>query len=156
MREFESRDGLFAFQYPQNWDALAGDETNMILAPKGAYGQRGQAVFVTHGIFVGALPAGANNLESATARLVQQQIEVNPDFRVVRRPQQINLGGRPGLATVVAGPSTVTSVVEVDVIYTTLTADGRLFYLITIAPEDELRIYEPAFAQIISSLRLAR
>lgn len=156
MREFKSRDGSFAFQYPQNWDALAGDETNMILAPKGAYGQRGQAVFVTHGIFVGALPAGASNLESATAQLVQQQIEVNSDFRIVRRPQQINLGGQPGLATVVAGPSTVTSVVEVDVIYTTLTADRRLFYLITIAPEDELRTYEPAFGQIISSLRLAR
>lgn len=155
-REFASRDNSFAFQYPQNWDVLSGDETNMILAPKGAYGQREQAVFVTHGLFVGAIPAGANNLEAATAQLIQQQVEANSDYRIVRRPQQVNLGGRPGLATVVAGPSPISSVVEVDVIYTTLTADGRLFYIITIAPEDELRTYEPAFEQIISSLRLAR
>jgi hypothetical protein len=56
----------------------------------------------------------------------------------------------------VAGPSVVTGVTEVDIIYTTATADGRLFYLITMAPEDEFENYQPAFQQIINSLQLAR
>ncbi len=155
-KDFQSRSGSFAFKYPQNWDALSNDESNMIFAPKGAYGQHEQAVFVTHGLFVGELRAQSSDLASANAALVQQQIESNPDFRVVRRPQSINISGRAGYATIVAGPSTVTGTTEVDVIYTTATADGKLFYLITIVPEDEVKAYQPAFEQIIGSLRLAR
>lgn len=46
--------------------------------------------------------------------------------------------------------------VEVDVTYTTVTADGRMFYIVTIAPEDETSLYKPAFEKIIRSLRLAK
>ena len=80
---------------------------------------------------------------------------MNPDFRVVRAAQAVSFGGRRGFATVVAGPSAVTGVREIDVIYTTATADGRLFYLITIAPEDEVQTYQANFDQIIGSLQLA-
>jgi hypothetical protein len=153
-RQYQARDGSFAVQYPENWDALTADDANMIFAPKGAYGQVDQSIVVTHGIFIGAVAPESSNIEQANAAFVRQQVEMNPDFRVVRQPQQINLGGRAGLATVVAGPSTVTGVIEVDVIYTTATSDGRLFYLITMAPEDELKNYQPAFDQIMSSLRL--
>jgi len=157
--QYQAPGGSFAFQYPQNWDGLSAsdDETNLIFAPKGAYGQRGDAVYVTHGIFVGAIPAGGNtDLESATRAFIQQQITVNPDFRVQRAPQRINFGGRTGFVTIVAGPSPVTSVVEIDVIYTTATSDGRLFYLITMAPEDEFQNYQTTFERITASLRLAQ
>ncbi|MFN2455001.1 MAG: M48 family metalloprotease [Pyrinomonadaceae bacterium] len=156
LRDFQAQSGSFAFKYPQNWDAVSSDESNMIFAPKGAYGQHDQAVFVTHGIFVGALRTQSSDLQAATAALVEQQIASNPDFRVVRRPQTVSISGRTGYATVVAGPSTVTGVVEVDVIYTTATSDGRLFYLVTIVPEDEVKTYQQTFEQIIGSLRLAR
>ncbi len=158
LAQFQSRDGSFAFQYPQNWDALAaeGQEANLIFAPKGAYGQRGDVVFVTHGIFVGTLPATAGNLEAANAAFVEQQINVNQDFRVQRPPQRVSFGSREGFATVVAGPSTVTGVIEVDVIYTTATSDRRLFYLITMAPEDEFGNYQAAFERLLASLRLAQ
>ena len=153
--EFQARDGSFAFRYPQNWDALSADESNMIFAPEGAYGEKEQSVFVTHGIFIGVLPPPSSDLRAATEALVQQQVDVNPDFRVIRAPQPINFNGRAGFATAVAGPSAVTGVIEVDVIYTTATADGRLFYLITMAPEDEFKNYQATFEQIINSLRLA-
>lgn len=156
LRPYQSRDGSFAFQYPQNWDALIADDANMIFAPKGAYGQINNSAYVTHGIFIGALPPQSSDLERATVALIEQQIDANPDFRVARRPQPINFSGRTGFVTVVAGPSPVTSVLEVDVIYTTATADGRLFYLITIAPEDEFKTYQATFDQIIGSLRLGR
>ena len=158
LSQFQSRDGAFTFQFPQNWDGLSAgqDETNLIFAPKGAYGERGEAVYVTHGIFVGTLPAPSNDLASANEALIRQQLETNADFRVQRAPERISLNGRTAYATVVAGPSPVTGVVEIDVIYTTATADGRLFYLITMAPEDEFESYQPAFQQIINSLQLAR
>jgi Zn-dependent protease with chaperone function len=152
--EFQTRDGSFALHYPQNWDVLTTDQVNLIFAPKNAYGQREQSVFVTHGLFIGAVAPQSNNLEEANAKFVQEQIAVNPDFRVVRAPQSINLGGRRGYATMVAGPSTVTGVMEVDVIHTTAAADGQLFYVITMAPEDEWQAYQPAFEEILKSLRL--
>ena len=157
MTEFRARDGSFAFQYPGNWDALSAedDDANMIFAPRGAYGELDGRVVVTHGIFVGAVAPAAGDLASATEAFVKQQLSVNADFRVVREPQSISIGGRRALATTVAGPSAVTGVTEVDIIYTTATADGRLFYLITMAPEDEFEHYQRAFEQIIGSLRLA-
>jgi predicted Zn-dependent protease len=153
---FKASDGSFSLDYPENWDKLIGDDSNMIFAPKKAYGQAEQKVIVTHGIFIGAIPAEAGDLQATNAQFVRQQIEANPDFRVMKQPQAINFGGRQGFATVVAGPSTVTGVIEIDVIYTTMTSDGRLFYLVTIVPEDEVEAYKSAFERIIASIKLAK
>jgi hypothetical protein len=111
---------------------------------------------VTHGIFIGARSAQQPDLRSATEAFVQQQIESNPDFQVASRPQPIDFGGQEGYYAVISGPSAINGVVEVDVTYTTVTADGRMFYIITIAPEDEADIYKPAFEKIIRNLRFAR
>jgi predicted Zn-dependent protease len=156
-KAYQTRDGSFALEFPENWDGFLTDEMNLILAPKGAYAQTDKEnVMVTHGVFVGALPVEQRDLESATAAFVEQQIAANPDFRIARQPQRINFGDRQGYATIVAGQSPVTGVLEVDVIYTTATSDGRLFYFITIVPEDEAEAYRPAFEHVISSIRLAR
>ena len=155
-KEFQPSNGAFAIKYPDNWDALVADDSNMIFAPKGAYGQVNDSVVVTHGIFIGSVPAQSSSLEAANATFVEQQVKTNQDFKVVRQPQSINFNGRAGYATIVSGPSTVTGVTEVDVIYTTATSDGQLFYLITMAPQDEMNTYQAAFEQIIGSLRLAK
>jgi hypothetical protein len=111
---------------------------------------------VTHGIFTGAVAPQGGDLGAATEAFVRQQLGANSDFRVIRAPQRVRFAGGDAYATAVAGPSAVSGVIEIDVIYTTPTADGRLFYLITMAPEDEFKAYEPAFDQIIASIRLAR
>ncbi|HXG66389.1 MAG TPA: M48 family metalloprotease [Blastocatellia bacterium] len=153
--EYVAGDRSFALQYPDNWEGLSTDEANFIFAPPGAYGKLNDSIVVTHGIFIGVVAPGASDLASATSAFVEAQLQANPDFQVSEQPQEINFGGRRGYATVVAGPSPVTGVVEVDVIYTTATADGRLFYFITMAPRDEYESYRPTFERIISSIRLA-
>jgi hypothetical protein len=155
LKDFQARDGSFALQYPENWDALIEDDSNMIFAPKGAYGQIDEGLVVTHGIFIGATAPPSTDLESANAAFVKQQVDMNQDFRIARAPERINFGGRAGYATIVAGASTVTGVTEIDVIYTTATRDGKLFYLITIVPEDEAKTYQATFEHIAGSLRLA-
>jgi hypothetical protein len=156
MREYSSDDGSFALTFPENWDGLVADDSNMIFAPRGAYGELNGSLMVTHGIFIGAVPPQSGDLAAATEAFVQRQLGVNQDFRVQERPRPISFGGREAYATIVAGPSAVTGVTEIDVIYTTATADGRLFYLITMAPEDEFEIYQQTFRQIIASVKLAR
>jgi hypothetical protein len=154
MRDFQASDGSFALQFPDNWDGLDAGSSNYIFAPKGAYAKQGESLLVTHGIFIGVLPSQGGDLGATTTAFVQQQLEGNPDFRLARQPQQIDFGGRPGYVTVVAGPSTTTGVLEYDVTYSTLTSDGRFFYLITIVPENEAEQYKGAFERIISTLRL--
>lgn len=158
-RAFQANDGSFALEFPDNWRALSADQSNYIFAPEGAYAQSahgGGSILVTHGIFIGVVPPLGRDLGSATAAFVQKQIESNPDFRLQQQPQPVNFGGQLGYITVIAGPSTTTGVQEIDTTYTTATADGRLFYLITIAPEDEMSQYRAAFERLIGSLRLAR
>lgn len=151
---FESRDKAFAVDYPGNWDALKVDDANMIFAPHGAYGRMNESVMVTHGIFIGAVPAQADALEEATKIFVDQQLSANPDFQLQGQIKQIDFGDAKGYAAIMAGPSPVTGVIEIDVIYTTATEDGRLFYLITISPEDEYDSYRGAFERIMAAIRL--
>lgn len=153
-RDFAARDGSFAFKHPVNWDVLAADESNMIVSPAGAYGQIDRSVVVTHGVFIGATQPASTDLAQANNAFVRRQLEANPDFRVARQPERIDFGGRAGYATIISGPSTITGVSEVNVIYTTATSDGRLFYFITICPEDEFQTYRPAFEQMSNSLRV--
>ena len=153
---YQPNDRSFGVQVPANWDAINAGNSELIFAPKGAYGKYNDNLMVTHGIFIGVRGVEQPDLRSATGAFNQKQIESNPDFQVARAPQQIDFAGQEGYYTVVSGPSAINGVVEVDVTYTTVTADGRMFYIITIAPEDEADVYRPAFEKIIQSLRLAR
>jgi len=153
---YQPNDRSFAVQVPANWDALKASESELIFAPKGAYGKYNDNLMVTHGIFIGVRDARQPDLQSATDAFVQQQVESNQDFQIVREPQPIDFGGQEGYYAVISGPSAINGVVEVDATYTTGAHDGRMFYIITIAPEDEAGVYRPAFEKIIRSLRLAR
>jgi predicted Zn-dependent protease len=153
---YQPNDSSFAVQVPANWDALNAGNSELIFAPKGAYGKLNGALMVTHGIFAGVRSVEHSDLRSATEAFIRQQLESNPDFQVERAPQPIDFGGQAGYVAIVSGPSAINGVVEVDVTYTTVTADGRMFYLITIAPEDEAEAYRPAFEKIIRSLRFSR
>lgn len=159
LRDFQAEDGSFAARIPANWDGLRAGGSNYIFAPRGAYGQMpgadSDSLMVTHGIFVGVIKVDQDNLRAATEAFLQRQIETNADFQIARAPQQIDFGGQPGFVAAVAGPSAFNGVHEVDVTYTTVTSDGRLFYIITIVPEDEVSLYQSAFQQILRSLRLA-
>lgn len=157
-KEYAARDGSFTLEYPDNWDALLSseDDSNLIFAPAGAYGQLNQSLVCTHGLFVGALSPQSADLRAANEAFVSQQLAANADFRVVRQPERITLANREAYATVVSGPSPVSGVREIDLIITTPTADGRLFYLITMAPEDEYGAYQQTFDRIIKSVRFAR
>ncbi len=155
-KSYQASDSSFALQVPDNWQGATSDEVNLVFAPPGAFGEMEGTVYATHGIFIGAMPVEQRDLGSATEAFVKAQLQANPDFQLARQPEAINFGDRQGYATVVAGQSPVTGVMEVDVIYTTVTAGGKLFYFVTICPQDEMEAYKPAFQQIIQSIRLAR
>ncbi|MEW6211509.1 MAG: M48 family metallopeptidase [Acidobacteriota bacterium] len=153
--EYEAGDRSFLIRRPDNWDALEADSSNVILAPRGAYGRMKDSIVVTHGIFIGAIYVNADTLEEATRMFVEQQLKANRDFRATSLSQPVTFGDREGFATILSGLSTITGVTEIDIIYTAVTGDGRLFYLITISPEDEFAAYKPVFERIIASISLS-
>jgi Putative Zn-dependent protease, contains TPR repeats len=153
-KPYQSSDGTYALEYPANWDELGGEDANVIFAPKGGYGKLNDALVVTHGFFVGAVAVEGGDLQSASQAFIEAQLKANPDFRLQQPLQRNDFGNREGYAALIAGPSSVTGVLELDVVYTTTTSDGRLFYFITVAPKDEFQAYKPAFEQLINSIKL--
>jgi hypothetical protein len=155
MTVYEPDTGRYQIAYPDNWDALADRGDGAAFAPRGGYGKLGDDVVFTHGTLVGVIDAGTADLETATRAFVDAQLRSNPEFAVTSAPRPVTVGGRPGLGTVIGGQSPVTGREEVDVVYTTVTSDGLLFYVITCAPRDEYEAYQPAFRATLESVRLA-
>ena len=153
--EFHAPDGSFVFKYPRNWEALRVGDSEHVFAPAGAYVRRDGAAYVTHGLFVGTVGVEGEDLAAATDAFLRQQLGANPDFQVRDAPRPLGLAGREGYLTVVAGPSPVNGKVEVNLVHTAFAPDGRLFYLIAVAPEDEFETYRPAFDGVVRSLTLA-
>ena len=104
---YETFDGgnLFRVAVPSNWQELQG--TNSVtFAPEGGYGEyRGQSVF-THGLQVGMeASTNARDLRTATTQLMQGLAQSNPSLRQAGGFSNINVAGRPGLATVLTNVS---------------------------------------------------
>jgi hypothetical protein len=148
---FQAPTATYEVAFPENWDALSDRAETAVLAPRGGYGKLNDSFVVTHGVLAGVVAGG--ELEAATNAFVAVQLEANQDFRVAGASRRVELGGRPALATPLEGPSPVTGRLEVDVVYTTILADGRMFYAITVAPQDETGIYAAAFERVIGSVR---
>lgn len=145
---------VFRISVPSNWREMSS-ETQVTFAPEGGYGAINQQSVFTHGVQVGLARNETHDLRQATDELLESLAQSN---RGLSRPagySRINLGGRSGLRTVVANDSDNTGRERLAV-YTTEMADGTLFYMIGVAPENEYGTYDRIFAQIASSVRFAR
>jgi hypothetical protein len=65
----------------------------------------------------------------------------------------VRMSQRTALATPLTNPSPLGGSERISV-YTTLLADGNLFYYLTLVPENEAPGYENAFRQVGQSIRL--
>src|SRR5688572_8876727 len=152
---YQTYDGgkLFRIAVPSNWRELQGNNS-VTFAPEGGYGEyRGQSVF-THGLQVG-MEAGANgNLRAATNQFIQGLAQSNPSLGQTGGFSNINIAGRPGLATVLTNVSDVTRQQERIALYTTQLADGSLFFVVGVAPARELNAYRQIFNRAVQSLQL--
>jgi hypothetical protein len=156
---YREKKGAFEVQAPSNRDGTILTDTDInaeyLLAPKGGYGKLNNSMMVTHGVFVGAIRVPERDLHSATAALIRRHLDANPEFQVVRATSQTPFPGQQGLVTVVSGPSSLGGT-EINIIYTAVTADGRLFYLTTVVPEDEADAYHSTFKRMQESIKLLK
>jgi hypothetical protein len=127
--------------------------TSIKYVPQNGYGElRGQTV-LTHGVELGVARASSRDLREATDTLIGAFLQGNPGMRVTGNSSTLRLSGRTGLGTPLSGRSALGGEEQVG-LYTTLLADGNLFYYVTVVPERDAGRYSAVFDRIGQSIRL--
>lgn len=135
---------------PDNWQTVSESGTEVWFAPQGAYGNQG----ITHGALVGVSQPSSRNLSQATQDYVEGLLQSNNYLRQQSGYSRTTVGGKSGLGTVLSGRSPVTGNTEIVTVYTAFLNSGELFYVITVAPQNESSSYDYAFRNMIRSIRL--
>jgi hypothetical protein len=144
---------LFQVNVPTNWTAVSSNNS-VKFVPQNAYGSvRGQTV-LTHGIQLGVARASSRDLREATDSLVRSFVQSNPDMRQVGDAVAVRLSNRNAIGTPLVGRSALGGNERVGV-YTTLLADGNLFYYLTVVPESDAPTYATVFDRVGQSIRLS-
>jgi len=143
---------VFQANVPANWRRLSG-RTAVVFAPMGALFAREGLMAFTHGVQIGIARSPTGNLEGDTQALLQRFGQTNPDFQWVPVYQRIRLGGRNGLTTAASRVSAATARFVYVSVSTAHLRDGRLVYIIGLAPRGEAGTYRNAIDRIHRSVR---
>jgi hypothetical protein len=139
---------------PANWDQLdTGDAVTY--APDGGLFGAGRQTAFTHGVQIGVAQGGSGDLRRDTQQLLRTFARSNPDLRVAGGARRERVGGRVGLTTALSNISEVTGQREYVSLSTTQLGDGRVLYVIGVAPQTEARTYETAFRRVRQQLQIA-
>jgi Zn-dependent protease with chaperone function len=143
---------LFQANVPSNWTPVSSN-SSVKYVPQNGYGPfQGQTV-LTHGVELGVARGSSRDLQTATNSLIEGFLRGNPDMRMAGRQSTVRLSGRNAIGTPLLGRSAVGGTEQVDV-FTTMLADGNLFYYLTVVPEQDARLFGDAFDRIGLSIRL--
>jgi Tfp pilus assembly protein PilX len=74
------------------------------------------------------------------------------------RPQsdyiQGSVAGREALGMTLSNLNEVTGRTEIVIVYTSMLRNGNLFYMISVAPQNEYNNYEAVFQNVLRSIQL--
>jgi hypothetical protein len=144
---------LFRVSVPSNWRELRSSES-VTFAPPGAFGTvNGQHVF-THGVEIGLFRNRSADLQGATDDLIRSLSNGNTELKRTADNGDTTFGGHRGLRTTLSNRSEATGQTETIEVFTALLRDGRLFYLLAVAPVDSFPDYASTFDRLVESVRL--
>jgi hypothetical protein len=141
---------------PSNWSEVSGDSTGITYAPEGGYREtEGRLEGVTHGFQVGVTSSrGSGNLQQDTEQLVAAFAQSNPQLRRQEGYSRESIGGRTGLRTTLSNQSDITGQPETISLATVQLSDGRVLFLIGVAPQREAGRYNDVFRRVRQSIQL--
>lgn len=145
--------GFVTFNVPENWQTVSESQSEIWFAPTGAYGNEG----ITHGALVGITKGSGGTLQQEADDYVNGILQAQGNDYLQARGgyTRTTIGGRSGLGIALAGRSPLTNRNEVTTVYTTLLRNGQVFYIVTVAPENESASYNTAFRNMLRSLQLS-
>jgi hypothetical protein len=135
---------------------VSGDDTGITYAPEGGYrATSGRLEGVTHGFQIGVAQTNNNgNLQQDTDQLVQAFAQSNPQLRRQEGYSRETVAGRTGVRTTLTNRSDITGQAEVISLATTRLNDGRLLYLVGVAPQRDAGTYNEVFRRVRQSVQL--
>ncbi|HZM93315.1 MAG TPA: M48 family metallopeptidase [Vicinamibacterales bacterium] len=140
---------------PSNWSEVSGDDTGITYAPEGGYrATSGRLEGVTHGFQIGVAKTNNGNLQQDTDQLVQAFAQSNPQLRRQEGYARETVAGRTGVRTTLTNQSDITGQAEVISLATTRLNDGRLLYLVGVAPQRDAGTYNEVFRRVRQSVEL--
>lgn len=152
---YQTYDGgdIFRVSVPSNWQELPGTNT-VTFSPKGGHGSlQGRNIF-THALQIGVDRSSSRDLRAATEALIDSLGQGNPQLRQTGSYKEATVDGRRGLTTLLSNVSDGTGEQERIGLYTALLNDGRLFYVVGVAPAREFSTYQPIFNRSVRSLQI--
>jgi Zn-dependent protease with chaperone function len=147
MRQYNLGNSV-SLNIPSNWGQYSG-QSDVTFAPEGAYGSQG----ITHGVMVGVSESQYRDLRSATDAFVRALLQNNSYLRQESGARNAYVGSSSGYSNSLSGRSNITGRDEDVTVYTAQMRDGRIFYLIAVAPGAESYQYANAFRNILDSIR---
>ena len=148
--------GFLRLSVPENWGEVSGGDDGVTYAPEGGFvqAQDGSSAF-THGVQIGMASRGSGDLRRDTDQLISSLTRSNTQLRSSGGYARETIGGRAALRTTLSNVSEVTGQKEAVSLTTTELADGRLLFLIGVAPQNEASAYENAFRRVRQSVELS-
>jgi predicted Zn-dependent protease len=143
---------IFQISVPSNWRELAGGAT-VTFSPPGGYGTFNNQNVYTHGVQAGLEQNIRHDLRTETDELIESLARGNPRLSQSSGYRNITLDGRPALQTSLSNVSEATGREEAIQLISTLLRNGDLFWVVAVAPRDELNGYETTFQRVLSSIR---
>ncbi|MCI0402649.1 MAG: M48 family metallopeptidase [Acidobacteria bacterium] len=142
------RHSAFAIGFPENWE-YHEQGSQVLFAPPGGAGQG----YIAYGVLADAieLQDPHDDLDEATDKLVQSFLQSQRGTRVVSQ-QRGRVDGKRSIVTRISGPSPFQGEQETDTVITVRLPEG-LFFALFIVPDSDSRNYQPAFSQILDSIR---
>ncbi len=138
---------------PNNWRQIQ-DSNSVWFAPDGAYGQYRNQVVYTHGVSIGLVQTQSRSLQQATEEFVNGLTQGSGSLRQRSGLQRTTVDGRTGMSTTLTNTNEATGQAEVVTVVTTQLRNGRLIYMIAVAPENEFGSYQTAFRNSLRSLQI--
>jgi Zn-dependent protease with chaperone function len=166
-RTYRDQSGLFAVNYPSNWQVYRGNNGGVTIAPEGAVGNVGQSTEIVYGLMIDHYAPFGNNgsylqpqgntssLRSATQDLLQQIQRNSPHLSMIRgSAQQFNLDGRTAMATSLRGRNPNTGIDERVTVVTRQLPDAHLIYMVFVTPEREASNYASVLNSVVQSIQI--
>ena len=136
---------------PNNWEEVSGDQGGVTYAPRGGY----DGETFTHGVQIGTGDKGTGDLRRDTDTLISSLTKANRQLRTSGSYSRESIDGRSALRTTLSNVSEATGQNETVSLTTTRLSDGRLLFLIGVAPQTEASMYQDTFRRVRQSVQLA-
>jgi predicted Zn-dependent protease len=164
MVSYQGRD--FSMRYPSNWRVSERNDVVTIAPSNGwssdelIYGMRISTFEPQNSFYRGNsfnVPGSNPTVDRTTVRQATDELldylrESNPNMRVTRTESRGQVDGQPSLSMDISN-DTAAGGRETDRLVTVLRPNGLLYYFIGVAPDRDFNRYEPAFRDMIASVR---